>query len=236
MGPTPTPIRFMWRTVGALTALSVPAALAAIPFALDFYRASEIVPPHVPDGFIVAAVVVEKLLAAELGIVVGLLLSARTGLATSAVWGEKQSLPPGPGRLLPSVVQAAIFGFVLALAIMAAAWLLLVQLRLGPADEVGWIMWKRALAGVSAGVIEELFFRLGVMTAFMWVVVRLTRQTQAGLGAVWTGAVLSTLLFAAAHFNYGPALISYLSIGLMCAWLYWRCGLEAAIVAHARPC
>lgn len=229
----PTPMRLTLRTVAALTALAVPAALAALPFKLDFYRATEIVPQHVPDGFIVAAVVVENLLAAELGIVVGLLLSARTGLAKSAIWGEKQSASPEPGRLLPTVVQSAAIGFALALAIMATAWLLLVYLRPGPTEELGWMTWKRALAGVSAGVIEELFFRMGVMTAIVWVVVRLTRQTQAGLRAVWTGAVISAVLFAAAHFNFGPALISYLSIGLMCAWLYWRRGLEAAIVGHA---
>jgi membrane protease YdiL (CAAX protease family) len=124
-------------------------------------------------------------------------------------------------------------GSALALAIMATAWLLLVYLQPGPIEEPGWMIWKRALAGVSAGVIEELFFRMGVMTAVVWVVVHLTRQTHARPWAVWTGAVISAVLFAAAHFNFGPALISYLSIGFMCAWLYWRRGLEAAIVGHA---
>lgn len=43
-------MRFTRRTVAALTAISLLAALAAVPFSLDFYRANEIIPPHVPDG------------------------------------------------------------------------------------------------------------------------------------------------------------------------------------------
>lgn len=234
-------MRFTARTVAALTAFAAPAALAAVPFSLDFYRANGIAPPHVPDGFLVAGIVIEKLLIAELGIVIGLLISSRTGLAKSAVLGEKElSVPEQPSQLLPIVAQAAAIGCVVGLAIIATAWLFLVQLRLdpeaGPAEVLAWIQWKRALAGLSAGVIEELFFRLGVMTAFVWVFARLTGQTQANPRTIWVGIVSSTLPFAAIHLLYVGltlAVISPVVLGLVCAWLYWRRGLEAAIVAHA---
>lgn len=66
----------------------------------------------------------------------------------------------------------------------------------------------------------------------------------AGLGAVWAGVVFAALLFAAVHLgNAGPGaeltigvVSSFMTgnaiIGLVCGWLYWRRGLESAIVAH----
>ena len=94
------------------------------------------------------------------------------------------------------------------------------------------------------GITEELLLRFGVMTLVVWIVFKLTKRLNNT--AYWIGIVLSTVLFAVGHFpvvfaavsNPSTLLLSYILIGnsvggLIFGWLYWKKGLEAAIIAHA---
>ena len=94
------------------------------------------------------------------------------------------------------------------------------------------------------GITEELLLRFGVMTLVVWIVFKLTKRLNNT--TYWIGIVLSTVLFAVGHFPVVFAavsqpsllLLSYILIGnsvggLVFGWLYWKKGLEAAIIAHA---
>jgi hypothetical protein len=93
------------------------------------------------------------------------------------------------------------------------------------------------------GITEELLMRYGLMTLFVWVAFKITKKLSAGV--YWTGIVLATLLFAVGHFpvvftvvpNPSPMLLLYILLGnsvagLIFGWLYWKKGLEAAMIAH----
>ena len=97
------------------------------------------------------------------------------------------------------------------------------------------------------GISEELISRWGLMSLFVWIFWRLA----AAGGAVpawcfWLGAAAAALLFAAGHLPmlYGlvgdptPAQVTVVIVGnalpgLLFGWLFWRRGLEAAMLAHA---
>ena len=94
------------------------------------------------------------------------------------------------------------------------------------------------------GITEELLLRFGFMTFVVWIVFKLTKRLNNT--AYWIGIVVSTLLFAVGHFpiafaaipNPSALLLSYILIGnsvggLIFGWLYWKKGLEAAIISHA---
>ena len=94
------------------------------------------------------------------------------------------------------------------------------------------------------GITEELLLRFGVMTLIIWIIAKLTKRLDNT--AYWAAIVLSTVLFAVGHFPLAfsalsepsALLLSYILIGntvagLVFGWLYWKKGLEAAIIAHA---
>lgn len=106
-------------------------------------------------------------------------------------------------------------------------------------------MLTRVLYG---GITEELITRWGVMSLVLWGAWRLlggrNRANKPAAGVVWGSNVLAALLFGILHL---PAAISIgLSsplwiglvigtntlVGLIYGWLYWRKGLEAAMLAH----
>lgn len=97
------------------------------------------------------------------------------------------------------------------------------------------------------GITEEILMRWGVMTFLLWLGWRFGQQRRGtpALGWVATAIGLSALLFAIAHLpvlvaqglSLTPLLVGYILVqnslfALVAGYLYWRYGLESAMVAH----
>lgn len=97
------------------------------------------------------------------------------------------------------------------------------------------------------GIAEEILARWGVMTLVIWLAWRLVgRPERLADGMYWVGIVAAALVFALAHLPllYGvvgnpplwlplAALATNGLAGAVFGWLFWRRGLEAAMMAHA---
>ena len=98
------------------------------------------------------------------------------------------------------------------------------------------------------GVTEEVLFRWGVMTSLTWLMWRILQGSMGDVRSAYVSiAIVATaLLFAlghlpVAHYFLGGLTASTLSwviganmsLGLLFGWLFWRRGLESAMVAHA---
>ena len=94
---------------------------------------------------------------------------------------------------------------------------------------------------------EELLLRWGVMTFLVWVAWRLIQRGQGKPRAIYfAGAIMiSSVVFGLGHlpiaFALSPVVTSSLvfyiiaanaTFGLIAGYLYWKKGLEAAMVAH----
>ncbi len=94
---------------------------------------------------------------------------------------------------------------------------------------------------LSAALTEEIFFRLGLMTFFVWVLRSIVKKSTINVPSLWVGNLLSALVFAGAHlpqlvFHGWSLLIPFVmfssSAGMVMGWLYMRYGLISAVVAH----
>ena len=96
---------------------------------------------------------------------------------------------------------------------------------------------------LSAALTEELAFRFGLMTLFVWIIRAVVKKPAIQTPSLWMGNLLSALVFAAAHFpqlelqRYGlslliPFVVSSSGVGMIMGWLYTRYGLVSAITAH----
>lgn len=98
------------------------------------------------------------------------------------------------------------------------------------------------------GITEELLLRWGVMTLIVWAAWRLLQKGQSGpTSATFVGAILlSSLVFGAGHLpvaymllpdSFGGALVLFVifansAFGIFAGLLYWKRGLESAMIAH----
>jgi membrane protease YdiL (CAAX protease family) len=106
--------------------------------------------------------------------------------------------------------------------------------------------WKGFLASFYGGIAEEIQLRLLVMSFLAWLG-RFISKTQEGKpanGVFWIANILAAVLFGLGHL---PATATILPLtplvvsraillngigGVIFGWLYWKHGLEAAMIAH----
>ncbi|EPR19460.1 abortive infection protein [Agrobacterium sp. TS43] len=96
------------------------------------------------------------------------------------------------------------------------------------------------------GITEELLTRWGLMSFFAWVLWRMTGRGQIRPVILWAAILMAAALFASGHLPFLFAIVAQpqaaliLAVlltnfipGLLFGWLFWRRGLEAAMLSHA---
>jgi membrane protease YdiL (CAAX protease family) len=98
------------------------------------------------------------------------------------------------------------------------------------------------------GITEELLLRWGLMTLLVWVAWRFLQRRRGTPQStyIWLAIVVSALLFGLGHLPAAAMQIGDLTgdvvlfvvgvntaFGILFGYLYWRYGLEAAMIAHA---
>jgi hypothetical protein len=181
--------------------------------------------------------------------IIGVMLAPKVGLtapAAQAVADRRPVLPALRPQLLPGLLGAAV-----AAPAIIGCWLLWKHF-LTPSFMETAAEFSRMLPPATrllyGGFTEEVLLRWGFMTLVVW---SGWKGLQGGTGAprstVVVGAIVcSALVFGAGHLplaialNGGPslALVGYVVFansifGVVAGVLYWKYGLESAMVAHA---
>jgi membrane protease YdiL (CAAX protease family) len=225
--------------VVGLTFLVLPNLLQRLPELLG----PEHTPPDVPTSILLAASLLQSGTLLALTVWAGTALAPAVGLraptfeAMAARASLRNAIRP---QLLPGLIGGGAGALVLTL------FPLLAPPALANAQEQFAVpLLVRVLYG---GVTEEILLRWGVMTIFVWLAWRFVQRRVGSPQPrfVWTAIIFSALLFGAGHLPAAGLLIGTLTapviayvvlanalFGIVAGALFWRYGLEAAIVAHA---
>jgi hypothetical protein len=199
---------------------------------------------QVPLSIAVTASIVQSGVLLFLAVWAGVTFSSPLGLGAPLI----EAALSRSGALLVlrhQFLPAAIVG-------IASGSVLLVAQRMSPVELLTagqTIMIPLAAKVLYGGIAEEVLLRWGLMTTLIWLPWRLA-QKKAGPPRV--SYVLSAIIFAAVLFGAGhlPAaatlmagnltapIVAFVNIGLsvagvMFGYLYWRYGIDAAMMAHA---
>jgi hypothetical protein len=97
------------------------------------------------------------------------------------------------------------------------------------------------------GIIEELLLRWGAMTLLVWLAWRLLQKGRGEPRVIFfaIAIIISSVVFGLGHLplasalgvDFTAAIVSYVVVansafGLIAGYLYWKKGLESAIIAH----
>ena len=167
----------------------------------------------------------------------------RVGLDAPLVSALLTGAPAGP-VLRRQAPGAVIVGIATAAVLLFYSWWtapMFAALPKGP--EIAMPLVMKLLYG---GVVEELMMRWGAMSLFVWLTWKALRSDRPGPAAFVIGAVLAAVLFAIGHLPmlkvitaHPPAvlvvavLVGNMVPGLLFGLLFWKRGLEAAMLAHA---
>jgi membrane protease YdiL (CAAX protease family) len=157
----------------------------------------------------------------------------------AAVTGRsiRQAIRP---QLIPGMIAGLLGG-----ALLFAVWryppaaLADIQTKFAPP------LFVRILYG---GITEELLLRWGLMTTLVWLAWRFLQGRSGAVRPVlvWLAILVSALVFGVGHLPLAAVLVGTLdghivsfvigantAFGLLFGFLYWRYGLESAMIAHA---
>jgi hypothetical protein len=184
----------------------------------------------------------------SLAVFVGAILARKVGLsapAAEAAAGGGQITSALKPQLVPGLIGGVLGGIAI-----VSTWLLwkpfLPREFVKRAEEFNKFLpfLTRLLYG---GITEELLLRWGVMTFLVWAAWRLLQRGQGRPRASCfvSAIVISSILFGMGHLPIASALGIELTssivfyvvtansvFGLIAGYLYWKKGLEAAIIAH----
>ncbi len=179
---------------------------------------------------------------------VGVVLARRVGLSSPFVESIAAGLPAIAtlrSQLVPGVLGGVV-GSVLILVTTTAFRQLLTAEAIERISRFGALLPlpTRLLYG---GITEELLLRWGFMTLVVWIGWRLFQKRQNKPTSITfvVGILVSSLVFAIGHlpiavmlFGEPTAAIVFFVIvansafGVVAGYLYWRYGLESAMIAH----
>lgn len=234
------PLRgFNWRLALALWLLSLPGVVAAAYLALPLF--AQTLPPQVPLQVLMITTAVQSAIMLALAACVGTALGPAVRLTSPLL--EAVVAGDCPRRLRDPVVAGVLGG-------LAGAGLLLALPAFSPSSlsavdsSVSLPLAVRLLYG---GIAEEVLIRWGLMTTCLWV---MWRVLQRGAGRpriplVAASIGLSAILFGVGHLPAAAALVTQMDLpavafivfgnaafGVFAGYLFWKYGLESAIVAH----
>ncbi len=244
-----------WRIFFILWAAAILGVIAIIPYSLALQApALENVPLPMPLSILIPIQVLQNAVLFGLVLLAGLFLARRIGLGTPILeaWlaGEKTA-----ARLKAILLPSILLGVIAALAIIALDLFVFqpaMQAQLGAAAEALNLVgarptaWQGFLASFYGGINEEILLRLLVLSLFAWLgkFVSHTSDGRPTTAILWIANILAAALFGLGHLPSTSMLVPLTPMvilravilnglaGIAFGYLYWKHGLEAAILSH----
>jgi membrane protease YdiL (CAAX protease family) len=244
-----------WRVFFILWIAAILASIAILPYALELQGSSlESLDLPIPLPALITLQIVQGAILFAIIIFAGMFFASRVGLVTpildSITRGESTS--DKIRAILPLSIALGVIAAPLIIGLDVFVFQPALLKELGDSaspdalQNVKPAAWKGFLASFYGGIAEEIQLRLFVMSFFAWLG-RFISKTQEGkpTGAVfWIANILAAVLFGLGHLPATATIIPLTPLvvsraillngigGVIFGWLYWKRGLEAAMIAH----
>lgn len=222
---------FSWISYIVLSGFGLAALGLALPFSTK------------PIRWLIATAILLALIGFGLGI------ASLDGIQASALasWSSGKLIS---SRIMITIGLGFMIGAAIGIILLAILYLLsrraLPQLRIRFTDEAKFPLWKRLAIAFYSGILEEIIFRLFLLSVMAWLIGLLwhTAGGKPTYGALWISNFVAALIFGLVHLprwssltRLTPILILVLIsmnglAGLAFGYLFFTYGIEAAIIAH----
>jgi membrane protease YdiL (CAAX protease family) len=206
-------------------------------------------PPELPPPALLKLVaIIQPAVLTSFAVLIGVWLSPKVGLHAPIAEAIARSEPILPGlksQTLPGVIAGLVSGVAI-----VAVWIIakpfLPEVFLARAEDFNRLI-PHAVRIFYGGLTEEILLRWGVMTFLVWLMSLIfQRDRSAPRGIIFVAAIfISAILFGLGHLPIASLLAGGLTVpvvgyvlsanslfGIVAGFLYWRRGLEAAMLAH----
>lgn len=242
-----------WKVFFILWLAAILATLAVLPYTLELQSGilSEIELP-IPLPALIALQIAQSGLIFGVLIFIGMILMKRIGLSTpildSVTRGESAS--DKFRAILPISIALGVIAALLIIGLDLLFQPLILQELGDKANALAQTSqpaaWKGFLASFYGGITEEVLLRLFTMSLFAWLgsFISKTSEGKPTSAVFWIAIVAAAILFGLGHLPATATIIPLTPLvitralvlnglgGIVFGYLYWKRGLESAMIAH----
>jgi membrane protease YdiL (CAAX protease family) len=197
------------------------------------------------SAIILFLAVVQNLVLFSAAIFFGLLLSKHIGLgmpiAQKMLEGKNQTNEL-KSIIMPSICLGSLAGILIVLLSLPFN-AVIPELQL---LKVSTPVWKAFLASFYGGIAEEILLRLFLVSLFVWITFKIkkTKDGHPSDFGIWLSIIVAAIIFGLGHLPTTAQITPLTGIvvvraivlngvgGIIFGWLYWKKGLESAMIAH----
>ncbi|WP_248612275.1 CPBP family intramembrane glutamic endopeptidase [Methanobacterium alcaliphilum] len=235
-----------WKLFIILLIASIFGVIAVMPYTFTL-QAELLENSPVPLYVLLVVQLIQSIVLFVIAIFIGLSLVKKVGLGLPIIegWLEGKEVKEYLKSILGISIGLGILAGVLIIGIdylfsFAGVSINITQASINPPA------WQGFLASFYGGINEEILLRLFLMTLIAWIIFKIRKTTEGtptNIG-MWLAIILAAIIFGAGHL---PAVMSLTTLtpmviirtillnavgGIIFGWLYWKKGLESAMVSH----
>ncbi|HSJ86085.1 MAG TPA: CPBP family intramembrane glutamic endopeptidase [Anaerolineales bacterium] len=244
-----------WKVFWLLWIASILATIAVLPYVLEMQSSAvDLTKLGLPLSLIVTLQIVQNAILCAIAIFAGLFLAKRVGLGSPILEDitRGESIANKFQAVLPLSMILGVLSTLIVLALEFFYFQPVMSKEFGNTAAALSLQtaqpaaWKGFLASFYGGIVEEILLRLFVMSLLVWLgkIISKTADGKPTSAVFWSANILAAVLFGLGHLPATSMLVPLTPvvitraialnglIGIACGWLYWKRGLEAAMISH----
>lgn len=243
-----------WKVFFVLWIAAILATIAVLPYSMELQSSAlNATNLPLPLPLIIAIQVLQSAILFALAIFGGLFFASRLGLGAPIIDAATRGEPVSDRlrAILPLSIVLGVVVTVVALALEFFIFQPALLNELGGATILNLqtsqpAAWKGFLASFYGGIGEEILLRLFVMSFLVWLGRFISHMADGKptSAVFWIANILAAVLFGLGHLPATAALVPLTPLviaravvlngllGVVWGWLYWKRGLEAAMISH----
>jgi membrane protease YdiL (CAAX protease family) len=234
-------INIKWKLFIVLLIASFITSIMVLPYTLA-------ISPGLTDvltPYLIIAQLIQSLIIFSIAIFIGLTLYKRVGFNLPILQGWLE------GKDTINYLKS-ILGISIGLGVLSGIIIVLLSFLFTPVSsifqnaEVSVPIWKGFLASFYGGVGEEILLRLFLMTLIVWIIFKIKKTGDGKPYAIgiWLAIILTAVIFGLGHLPITSTITTITPLvvlravllngiaGIIFGWLYWKKGLESAMISH----
>ena len=234
-----------WKIYFILLSASVLSIMAIMPFILTL-QGDMLKEVPMPLPLVILIIVAQSALLFAILTFIGLKLSGKLGLQIPII--EKFVTKEKIDFNVKSIIKTSVLlGSLTGIAIILLDFIFFQFGLESLFKEISVPIWQGFLASFYGGISEEIVMRLFFMTFMIWLLGKIIKPEGKIIEnnlIVWTSIIVAALLFGIGHLPITSELMTITPLiifralllngigGVVFGWLYWKKGLESAMIAH----
>lgn len=203
---------------------------------------------QIPIYLLIIGQIIQNAMIFAIAIFIGLKLAKKVGFGLPILegWLEGRKIKSDLKSILGISIGLGLLAGVLILGLDHLFSIMGVTISVAQASSTTPPVWQGFLASFYGGINEEIALRLFLMSLLVWIFYKIkkTKEGKPTKLSIWLGIILAAIIFGAGHL---PALMSITTLtplliirtitlnalgGIIFGWLYWKKGLESAMISH----